>query len=693
MSRPAMRGLDRRRLRFWLLLFFLSLAIPTGLLIHQAYRQLKWEAFHQHRVLAEELASRIDGELSQLIERQEARSFADFGFLVVVGDPSANFVQRSPLSAFPVEPALPGLIGYFQIDSAGGFATPLLPQQGSDPAAFGISAAELADRSLLQERIRGILSQNRLVGSDAIGAEDQRPATLRPRAESDSMERVLPPPARDAATSLSLSKATAPAEEGLASQAAFDELRQTSVERKKRQDADTRLGRVEDLQLDYSYQADLSENAAAAPRSGEQNFFPKRSVRKERTTLPEAQPSSALREQEAGAREIPAIRIRTFESEIDPFEFSLLDSGDFVLFRKVWRDGQRYIQGALVESQPLLRGTVETPFRKSALSGMSDLLVAYQGAVLDVFSGQKPRAYPPEAEELSGALLYQMRLSSPLSALEVVFTVNRLPSGPGGTLLAWVAVTLALVLCGGFVLMYRLGLRQIGLARQQQDFVSAVSHELKTPITAIRMYGEMLREGWASEEKKRTYYDYIYEESERLSRLINNVLQLARMSRSELRVERSPVRVADLIRDLRPKIASQIERAGFCLRLDCAEQALAADISVDSDGFLQIVINLVDNAIKFAARAEPKEIAIRCRRLENRQVVFSVRDYGPGVPRDQRRKIFKLFYRSENELTRETVGTGIGLALVQQLTVAMGGRVEVVDRQPGAEFRVFFPLA
>ena len=73
---------------------------------------------------------------------------------------------------------------------------------------------------------------------------------------------------------------------------------------------------------------------------------------------------------------------------------------------------------------------------------------------------------------------------------------------------------------------------QLRLARQQQDFVSAVSHELKTPLTSIRMYGEMLKAGWADDAKKQTYYDYIHSESERLSRLIENVLQLARLTRS-----------------------------------------------------------------------------------------------------------------------------------------------------------------
>jgi two-component system phosphate regulon sensor histidine kinase PhoR len=269
--------------------------------------------------------------------------------------------------------------------------------------------------------------------------------------------------------------------------------------------------------------------------------------------------------------------------------------------------------------------------------------------------------------------------------------VRDLPPGPGAGLINSLAAILAIVLCGGFYLMYRAGARQIELARQQQDFVSAVSHELKTPLTSIRMYGEMLRAGWGSEEQKRGYYDYIYDESERLSRLINNVLQLARMNRNETPLVLKPVTGAELMDSIRSKVSAQIERAGFALELRSEPGAERTIVQADLDAVLQIVINLVDNAIKFSAKAAEKRIEILCRPLHDATLLLSVRDYGPGVPRDQTRRIFELFYRSESELTRETVGTGIGLALVHQLARAMRARVDVLNRDPGAEFRVIFP--
>ena len=141
---------------------------------------------------------------------------------------------------------------------------------------------------------------------------------------------------------------------------------------------------------------------------------------------------------------------------------------------------------------------------------------------------------------------------------------------------------------------------------------------------------------------------------------------------------------------VRAKIASMTDRAGFALVLDCGDcdEVLIRWIE---DFFTQILINLVDNAVKFARDAQRKEVLVACRVAQAGQVQVSVRDFGAGVPRDQMKKIFKLFYRPGDELTRETVGTGIGLALVRELTRAMDGRVDLVDARPGAEFRLTFP--
>lgn len=681
------KGLNRKTLGRWLALLFLAIAVPTAVLVHRAYTELRWEAFHQYRLQAEQLAARIDSRFGELIDREEQRSFTDYTFLNFAGDPSAHFLQRSPLSSYPVATDIPGLIGYFQIDAEGLFSTPLLPEGGTAPAVFGIRAQDLRQRQALAARIRRILNDNRLVQVTAVDTENRQRESTGPRQEKPRLDAPVAVQAvREEVVDGQPGGLEYAEQEALPAQAGFDQLEEKSKRvLQQRPSAASSLGRLDELRLDDSFQ--LASPSAKQKQQASRAAQPvEKRARKERAVLP-APDDTASPDPESAVAPKP---VSTFESELDPFEISLLESGHFVLFRKVWRDGQRYIQGALIERQPLLDGVAGRLFRAAALPSTSDLVLAYGGDVLAAYSGNGAARYPVSTGELGGALLHRNRLSAPLDGLELVFSARSLPAGPGGTVIIWSASILLLLLCGGWYLLYRAGSRQIDLLQQQQDFVSAVSHELKTPLTSIRMYGEMLRDGWAPEQRKQTYYDYIYDESERLSRLIENVLQLARMDRNQTPGKLRETTVSDLLDAVRSKVAAQAERAGLTLVVNCPGEAGNAVLLVDSDWFSQIFINLVDNAVKFSADSERRQIDIGCRLQRSRVLLFSVRDYGPGIAPNQMKKIFELFYRSENELTRETVGTGIGLALVRRLTAAMNGRVDVVNRQPGAEFRLSF---
>ncbi len=727
LPKTLIKGFDKGRLRRLLALIVLALAVPTAVLIWQAYGQLKWEAFHQYRGDAEELTRRIDTRLNVMIRTADARSFADYSFLVVPGDPSANFVQRSPLSAYPVAEDLPGVLGYFQVDTQGTFSTPLLPPEGTEAVSFGISESEYIDRLQPAQEILAVLADNRLVQSRPVigtrrgivtsfaatgmAVEEEIAAEVKEygaiiSTDKDAVDRLAAKPAEQAADE----------NEGY-SQQVFDQLNQprrdarsyagnagtlelddaAAGDRQTEQRLNT-VGKVSEIKLDGALQkkSEEVEREGASKQQIEGSFgdtyAPGRSKRREKIALPESvRPAdNELIRNIAGPTDL---RISTFESEIDPFEFSHLDSGHFVLFRKVWRDGERYIQGLLVDQEAFTQDIIGARFVDTALSEMSNLIVAYEDDVIRTFSGRDISAYPNVAEGLDGTLLYRNRLTAPLNSLELIFSIKRLPPGAGASVLGWVTLVLVIVFVGGFAVLYRLGLSQINLAQQQQDFVSAVSHELKTPLTSIRMYGEMLKEGWADEEKRQSYYNFIHDESERLSRLISNVLQLARITRNEPQFELKPTNVGELMSNTESKISSQIESAGFELRFKRAANADEATIRIDEDHFAQIIINLVDNAIKFSINADEKRIEVSSKCTADNRILFSVRDFGPGIPRDQMKNIFQLFYRSESELTRETVGTGIGLAIVHQLTIAMGGSVDMINVEPGAEFRIMFPIA
>lgn len=686
--------MNHRRLALLLVLFFLALAVPTSILVYQAYGQLKWEAFHQHQQLARELTLRIDAGFNELITREENRPFTDYEFLNVTGSSATAFLQRSPLSVFPPAAEVPGLLGYFQVDASGQLRTPTLPE--ANASSYGISSRELQQRRQQEGRIRGILDKNRLVGkSDApadIVAAPARAEIAAGEARRDSPIAVEE--SKIMASSIALEDSDAQG------QFVFDEL----SSRKLKSFSDSRLpaDQVKDLKLEDSYQVAAAPAEASRPKAKKQAEV-KRS-RKETGNLPESvmaeQPALQKSNEDVVEYEFDlaeqllnqqGIRIQTFESEVEPMEFSLLDSGHFVLFRRVWHNNERYIQGLLIEQNSFIERLIAPAFRESSLSSMSRLIVAYEGTILRKFAAQYSRLYSPGSEQSVDELLYQSRLIAPFGDIELIYTLARLPLGAGGQIIIWSALVLAIVLVGGFLMLYRLGVGQISLARQQQDFVSAVSHELKTPLTSIRMYGEMLREGWADESKKKTYYDFIFHEAERLTRLINNVLQLARMSRNGQITSLVNTTVASVLSELKPRLESQLEPSGFELSIKGDGAVEERQIKIDIDWFIQIFINLVDNAIKFSSSAEAKRIDIRYQLMQDGKIQFSVRDYGPGIAADQMKQIFKLFYRSENELTRETVGTGIGLALVRQLAGAMHGEVDVVNCEPGAEFRLRFP--
>ena len=675
LGRTWRKRFDERGLRWLFAVFFLALAMPAALLVAQAYSQLKWEALRTTQLAAEELAARIDAQLKTAIAGEDARPFGDYSFLVVTGDAAANFVQRSPLSAFPVASGVPGVLGYFQLDAAGKLTTPLLPGPEVAPASYGIGAVEQTARAARVAELRGVLAQNHLVraGRDEVAAAPalaDKP-TLGNLGGGIAPQRAAAPAAQPPVAATSTA---APAD----AQSAFDQLAAGAVSKARVANA---AGAAEEKREN----SNLPERQ---PRTDTKDSG--RRTRVEQALAPEPKAAAAQRETDS-AQAKAELDIRTFASEIDPLELGLLDTGHLVLFRNVWRDGQRYIQGALIDRAAFLASTIEVPYRASGVGGVTDLTVAHQGRALTVVTARGAQSnYASTPRELAGTVLHRTRLSPPFGDLEITFAVNVLPRAPGATLLVWVSVTLAVVLIGGFLLMYRFAVGQLRLARQQQDFVSAVSHELKTPLTSIRMYGEMLKAGWADEAKKQTYYDYIQSESERLSRLIDNVLQLARLTRSSQRIDPKSALVTELLDLVRSKVVTQVERAGFELRVRNDLRA-EATVVVDADCFAQIFINLVDNALKFSVGADIKVVELGCRREPDGSLLFTVRDFGPGVPKAQMKKIFELFYRAENELTRETVGTGIGLALVRQLANAMDARIDVRNCAPGAEFRLQIP--
>lgn len=227
---------------------------------------------------------------------------------------------------------------------------------------------------------------------------------------------------------------------------------------------------------------------------------------------------------------------------------------------------------------------------------------------------------------------------------------------------------------------------QMVLAQKKDDFLSAVSHELRTPLTSIRMYAEMLEKNWLkSPDKAAAYYSNMRQESERLGRLIENVLDFSRIQKGRKSYTFNSGDINNCVAGVVEVMKPYVESKGFIIE---AEYGRIAPIAFDSDAVTQTVVNLLDNAIKYSPDAEDKTVKVRTK-SEKQFILIEVEDHGPGIPHRQRDRIFEQFYRLQAEATRETTGTGLGLALVKKFAEAHGGFVEVLDAKPtGTIFRV-----
>ncbi len=352
-----------------------------------------------------------------------------------------------------------------------------------------------------------------------------------------------------------------------------------------------------------------------------------------------------------------------------------------------WRVGDRLVlhrevvAAGEVHRQGLVLRIPELQARLAAL--------VLEGSELGPFVGLGWDDQVPPAREWR----IEHRFAEPFHQMTVVAAIDRVPAlvGSTGATIRLLAGALALVLVGGGAMLARTVRTELEFARRRGDFVAAVSHELRTPLTTIRMYAEMLRDGMVpGVERQRTYHATITSEADRLSRLIGNVLELARMERGAPAPEPVVGAVEPALREAVEIVRPHAASAGFTVEIEVEDGLPPARI--DRDALVQVVVNLVDNAVKFAVEGEK---VVRCSLArEGDRVVLRVRDHGPGVPARQLRRVFEPFFRGERELVRRTRGTGIGLALVRGLVERMGGTVDARNHPSGGfEVRLSLPAS
>lgn len=319
----------------------------------------------------------------------------------------------------------------------------------------------------------------------------------------------------------------------------------------------------------------------------------------------------------------------------------------------------------------------------------SELLDAVVAADATLELAPAGRSGGPWDQPLAGALrMWSLRPAAWFVAEQNSTVLVQTLTYVGLTSLALAALLLAMWM------LTRAVRREVSLAELKSNFVADVSHELKTPLALIRLYAETLQSGRVpSEEKRREYYDIIARESTRLTNLINNILDFARIEAGRREYELLPIDAADTIRRTYEAYLPQLEQAGFTHQLTIAPDLPTID--ADADAVSQILVNLMSNAIKYSA--DEKHVLVEVApdvRRDRRGILISVHDRGIGIRPEDRAFLTQGFYRASHSHVRQQTGTGLGLALVKHIVEVHGGSLDIETRLvKGSTFRVFLPAA
>ncbi len=650
-----------RRVRAGFLGLGLVLLVLLGLLLSRALESLEREREARHAAVASRVFDEAERALSEFLREEEARPSDHYFAVTRAGEPSQ--LARAPTRDF--------IVGYFQVDGRGTLSTP--HRAGSDAVLtkLGSLSPALAAKSRRRDLQSGLLEKK-------VAEAEQDPGTTRTVQKLDLLTGRGELAQADVLGEVE--EESRPSE----SPSPYRILDRLNLASKMRQERRAAIPSRESASPLFAAegmtaQAEAPAPFAEAPLEFEQ-FAALEVARKVAPDVSPARPaaiepgSAAPRgrgRDRLSANEPAALLARMGRSAMVG---TTLGADHLIVYRTVLiPDKGPFQQGILLD---LERFTRWLRARVLGASGLLEFIELEFGRPES--SGADAGGFGVPAAD---RFVYQHRFGEPFEALSARISLAPLPDEGGSRYVYAIGLLLIIASTVGLWAVYRRVATAVHFAERRSNFAAAVSHELKTPLTAIRMYAEMLRDGMVPEEaKRREYYDTITSESERLTRLIDNVLEFSRLETQEsdgaLVTQPLEHPLRHVVQLLQPHARSE----GFELVLEL-EPGLPA-VAHDPDALEQLLFNLIDNALKYAREAERKEICVSCRAVDA-GVAIQVRDYGPGVAREHESHLFEAFYRGESELTRRTKGTGIGLALVRGLAERMGARVSARNRPEG----------
>jgi signal transduction histidine kinase len=356
-----------------------------------------------------------------------------------------------------------------------------------------------------------------------------------------------------------------------------------------------------------------------------------------------------------------------------------------------WREGLHFLFWQKLPDGKVIGGEVERIVLLSRIVGSLPASDLEEGRVILADSRGDPLFQWGPYDPDDRAPAASMALDHPLDTWRLEYFASPAqsaafldPSHDFALFYGLLGVAIALLVLG--VYLYRELSRDLRDAAQRVTFVTQVSHELKTPLANIRLYAELLEEEMEEDERSASRVGVIVSESERLTRLIENILTFAKHRRGGLRLDPKPVVLGALVR----RVVSHFGPAFETKQIEATvRERCTRRVHADPDAVEQILANLLSNVEKYAAGGGRVEIA-----TEDHDGVAKVivSDEGPGVPREHRARIFEPFHRASDRLTDGVTGTGIGLTIARELARSSGGDLQLADSERGARFVLTLPI-
>jgi signal transduction histidine kinase len=644
-----------KKLKLLILIFSFALSIPLAYFVLRTYRGLAQEEVATLSYFAQTLFDEMEQSLAVMVQKEESRAIDEYNFLVSPSNrqSEAGEMQPSPLS----QPSGTNFVlGYFQNNPDGSFQTPLVDSGRKIPPGRSNIVAEL-------KRANENFNRKRVTDTD----------------------RIQPRPAEIVAEKKAKQKA------GLA-----DKYLDSSRSQRSREYLGQKEKRVEQITIDQAAniakqeQPQLMSSARTADESEDRKddrYLTKgRAAGKAMAPKKSRALSFLLEEAENDLAPAPASDTdpaASYQVEVAPLQAVFLRDTQIFIFRRIMINNQIYRQGFVLQVNAFLNHLAQTYFLNQPMAQFTGLRLS----VID--QGRETEAVESGIISKNPDFILNRSFPSPFSFLDATLTCQQIPRSAGRKTLTIMLVVLAVIVLMGLFAIYQSTRTIVDLSERRSQFVSSVTHELKTPLTNIRMYIEMLEQGIArTPEREQEYYRILDSEGARLSRLINNVLELSKLEQKQRHIDLLTGTFEDVITEVQAVMAEKIKQEGFVL---IAEPGQTGSFKYDREVMIQVLINLIENSMKFGKSAPRRAIGIRTRR-DAGGVKIMVSDTGPGIPRHDLKKVFDDFYRVENSLTRTTRGTGIGLALVKKFVRLMGGTVTAANNEgPGCTITITLP--